>query len=90
MQSYSIQTFLKQNALMGEISVKIGVKCNLRFTKQLAKATPGLDETVHYYYLICLLLLALSNDNQNYYILQDGVFKGPWGSHKGCCHLREK
>lgn len=52
--SYSIQTFPKQNALMGEISVKIGVKCNLRFTKQLVKATPGLDEKVHYYYLICL------------------------------------
>lgn len=31
--SYSIQTFLKQNALMGEISVKTAVKSNLRFTK---------------------------------------------------------
>lgn len=30
---YSIQTFLKQNALMGEISVKIGVESNLRYTK---------------------------------------------------------
>lgn len=31
--SYSIQTFLKQNALMGEISIKVGVKGNVRFIK---------------------------------------------------------
>lgn len=31
--SYSIQTFLKQNVLMREISIKTGVKGNVRFIK---------------------------------------------------------
>lgn len=49
--SYSIQMFLRQNGLIGEISVKIRVESKLRFPTQHFKATSGLAEMVFYYYL---------------------------------------